>query len=58
MELRFRHQATQISLNKQFDNFINPSELTSIEIKTLKNTFSQIVAVQKRLSSDFSGEVI
>ncbi len=58
MQLRFRHQATQITKNKDFDNFIYPKELTQIEIKTLKNTFSQIVGIQKRLSYDFSGEAL
>ncbi len=58
MQLRFRHQATQITLKRDFDNHINPKELTQIEIKTLKNTFSQITGMQKRLSYDFSGEAI
>jgi len=58
MQLRFKHQATQITNNKPFDNFINPNELTQIELKTLKNTFTQILGVQKRLSYDFSGEAI
>jgi len=58
MQLRFRHQATQITIDKPFDNFINPKEFTQIEIKTLKNTFSQILSVQKKLSYDFSGEAI
>ena len=58
MQLRFKHQATQITEDKAFDNFINPKELTQIEIKTLKNTFSHIVAIQKKLSYDFSGEAI
>ncbi|MCW8850974.1 MAG: cache domain-containing protein [Melioribacteraceae bacterium] len=58
MQLRFKHQATQITEDRAFDNFINPKELTQIEIKTLKNTFSHIVAIQKKLSYDFSGEAI
>lgn len=58
MQIRFKHQATQLTLETPFDNFISPKELTEIELKTLKNTFSQIVAIQKRLSYDFSGEAI
>lgn len=58
MQLRFRHQSTQITLNKPFDNYINPKELTSIEVKTLKNTFSQIIAIQKKLSYDYGGDAI
>ncbi len=58
MQLRFKHHASQITENKPFNNFINPKDLTQIEIKTLKNTFTQILAVQKRLSNDFGGESI
>ncbi|MGD8778177.1 MAG: DUF294 nucleotidyltransferase-like domain-containing protein [Ignavibacteria bacterium] len=58
MQLRFKHQATQITEDNEFDNFINPKELTQIEIKTLKNTFSQIIGIQKRLGFDFSGEAL
>ena len=58
MQLRFKHQATQITEDKAFDNFISPKELTQIETKTLKNTFSHIIAMQKKLSYDFSGEAI
>ncbi len=58
MQLRFKHQATQITEDKPFDNFINPNKLTRIEVKTLKNTFAQINAIQKRLNYDFSGEAL
>ena len=58
MQLRFRHQSNQLMENNPADNYINPEELTQIEQKTLKNIFSQILSVQKRLSYDFSGEAI
>jgi CBS domain-containing protein len=58
MQIRFIHQTNQIAQNKLIDNFINPEELTQIDIKTLKNTFSQINGIQKRLSYDFTGEAL
>jgi signal-transduction protein with cAMP-binding, CBS, and nucleotidyltransferase domain len=58
MQIRFRHQAKQISDDQPVDNYVNPNELTQIELKTLKNTFSQINGVQKRLSGDFGGETL
>lgn len=58
MQLRFKHQITEISENKVADNFVNPEELTQIEQTTLKNTFSQISSIQKSLSFEFTGEAI
>ncbi len=58
MQLRFRHQSGQITENLTVDNYINPNMLTQIEQKTLKNIFTQILSVQKKLSYDFSGEAI
>ena len=58
MQLRFKHQSEQIIKNVCADNYINPNELTQIEQKTLKNIFSQILSIQKKLSYDFTGEAI
>ncbi|GJQ64769.1 MAG: hypothetical protein SCALA702_38220 [Melioribacteraceae bacterium] len=58
MQIRFRHQTSQFSRNKEMDNFVSPKELTQLELNTLKNAFSQISGLQKRLSYDFSGEAI
>ena len=58
MQLRFKHQSEQIMENGSADNYINPNGLTQIEQKTLKNIFTQILSIQKKLSYDFSGEAI
>ncbi len=58
MQLRFKHQSEQIMENVSTDNYINPNGLTQIEQKTLKNIFTQILSIQKKLSYDFSGEAI
>ena len=58
MQLRFKHQSEQIMENISADNYINPNRLTQIEQKTLKNIFTQILSIQKKLSYDFSGEAI
>jgi len=58
MQLRLRHQAEQINNNITADNYIRPASLTQIEQKTLKNIFTQILSVQKKLNYDFSGEAI
>lgn len=58
MQIRFRHQSDQIIKDKTADNHINPNSLTQIEQKTLKNIFSQILSIQKKLSYDFSGDAI
>ncbi|NOG44816.1 MAG: PAS domain S-box protein [Calditrichaeota bacterium] len=58
MQLRLRHQTEQINKNEIANNYINPSKLTQIEQKTLKNIFTQILSVQKKLSYDFSGEAL
>jgi PAS domain S-box-containing protein len=56
MQLRLKHQVTADEKNQTPNNFISPDELTQIELKTLKNIFSQINAIQKRLSAEFTGE--
>ena len=58
MQLRFKHQAEQIMENVSADNYINPNSLTQIEQKTLKNIFSQILSIQKKMSYDFTGEAV
>lgn len=58
MQLRFKHQSEQIIENVSADNHINPNELTQIEQKTLKNIFTQVLSIQKKLSYDFTGEAI
>jgi PAS domain S-box-containing protein len=58
MQLRFKHQAEQIVKNVFPDNYINPNTLTQVEQKTLKNIFTQIVSIQKKLNYDFTGEAL
>jgi len=58
MTLRFKHQAIAISKNLAPNNSISPGELTQIELKTLKNTFTQITSIQKKLSYDFTGDAL
>ena len=45
-------------INGTADNYINPNNLTQIDQKTLKNIFSQILSIQKKLSYDFTGEAV
>lgn len=58
MQIRFRHQTSQFSGNKNIDNFVSPKELTQLELNALKNAFSQISGLQKKLNYEFSGEAI
>jgi len=58
MQLRFKHQSERIMENKSADNYINPNRLTQVEQKTLKNIFTQVLSIQKKLSYDFTGEAI
>ena len=58
MQLRLKHQVTASEKNFNPNNAINPNELTQIELKTVKNIFTQISAVQKRLSYEFTGEAL
>lgn len=58
MQLRFKHQSEQIMENGYADNYVNPDNLTQIDQKTLKNIFSQILSIQKKLSYDFTGEAV
>jgi len=58
MQMRLRHQTSLQQKHIPLDNAVRPSELTQIEIKTLKNTFSQIASIQKALSYDFTGEAL
>jgi CBS domain-containing protein len=55
MLLRYKHQARLISEHKEPDNFINIKDLTHIELTTLKQAFSHIAMVQKRIKFDFPG---
>jgi PAS domain S-box-containing protein len=58
MQLRFKHQTASLADSRQPDNFINPENLSQIERKTLKNTFTQISSIQKKLSYEFTGDAL
>jgi CBS domain-containing protein len=55
MQIRLKHQSRTLSENIEPDNNINPKELAHIDETTLKETFYQINAIQKRISFDFTG---
>ena len=55
MQVRFKHQAQVSADHGTADNHINPKELAHINEATLKQTFYQIAAIQKRISLDFTG---
>ncbi len=58
MQLRLKHQVNAFEKNILPNNAINPNEFTQIEMKIVKNVLSQITAVQKRLSYEFTGEAL
>lgn len=55
MELRYKHQVMSIRDGHTPDNSINPKKLTEIELGMLKEAFSQINMIQKKVSFDFLG---
>ncbi len=55
MQLRYRHQVQMLKAGRTPNNSIDPRALTQIEIGILKNTFSQISAIQKKVSYEFRG---
>ncbi len=57
MQVRYRHQVERLKAGLAPDNSIDPDSLTQIEMGMLKLTFSQISAIQKRVSYEFRGTV-
>ena len=55
MLLRFRFQTEELLNNKKPDNSVDISNLTNIEITTLKKIFSHISELQTKLNFDFKG---
>jgi PAS domain S-box-containing protein len=53
MQLRYRHQIERLKAGREPDNAIDPRALTQIEVGILKNTFSQIGKIQKKVGYDF-----
>ena len=55
MQLRYRRQADRVADGLDADNAIDPRSLTELEIGTVKHAFSQIQAIQKKVSYEFRG---
>ncbi len=55
MQLRYRRQADRVADGLEPDNAIDPRSLTQLEISTVKHAFSQIQAIQKKVSYEFRG---
>jgi len=53
MLLQFKHQVTLYTSSKKIDNYIVLSELSTIEINTLKFIFSQLSTFQSKIKFDF-----
>lgn len=58
MQMRIKHQVLAIENKKGPDNYVNPEKLTQIEQTALKNTFTQITSIQKKLSFEFTGDAL
>jgi CBS domain-containing protein len=55
MRLRLQHQIHAFQNGNPIDNIINPDKLGHMEEALLKQAFTQISAVQKKISYDFLG---
>jgi PAS domain S-box-containing protein len=55
MQIRLAHQVRAIDRDENPGNDIDPRELTHIEEALLKQAFSQIAGIQKKISFDFLG---
>ncbi|TVQ96986.1 MAG: PAS domain S-box protein [Spirochaetaceae bacterium] len=55
MQLRYRRQTDRVADGLEPDNAIDPRSLTELEIGTVKHAFSQIQAIQKKVSYAFRG---
>jgi PAS domain S-box-containing protein len=55
MQVRYRHQIERLKAGLAPDNSIDPQSLTQIEMGMLRLTFSQISAIQKKVSYEFRG---
>jgi len=51
--LRIHHQVEQLERGEAPDNFINPSSLSNLEKRILKESFQVITAVQDGIISQY-----
>ncbi len=56
MKLRYVHQVMAIEEGLEPNNLINPKKITQIEKGLIKQAFSQIAMIQKKVSFDFLGK--
>ena len=57
MHIRFKSQTDSILKNKLPDNIIDVTELTHIEVSTIKKIFGEIANLQTKLNFDFKGSL-
>lgn len=55
MHIRFKSQSESILNNKMPDNIIDITQLTHIEVSTIKKIFGEISNLQTKLNFDFTG---
>lgn len=55
MHIRFKSQSESILNNKMPDNIIDVTQLTHIEVSTIKKIFGEISNLQTKLNFDFTG---
>lgn len=55
MQLRLRHQVLAVRAGQPPENAIDVRSLTHFEVAMLKQAFSQITAMQRKVSSDYLG---
>ena len=53
--MRLNHQVQLSTSGKKLDNLINPKSIPQIEEATLRESLTQIAAIQKRVNYDFLG---
>lgn len=57
-ELRIRHQAQQIKREQKPDNYILPSEISSLDKKHLKDAFDVILKMQNAMGSQYQTAIL
>jgi PAS domain S-box-containing protein len=55
MQLRFRHQIELLRAGEEPDNFVDPGALTDIEAGAVRQAFSRISAIRKKVGYEFRG---
>lgn len=58
MLLRIHHQIEQMDKGEELDNFINPSTLTNLEKKSLKESFQLILKIQDAMAELYGAGMV